>query len=308
LFCLLNMLSGPSSDGIHRKILFPLMPEYIGYADQGVFPGSYRAARPRIEQLEDRQFKYHVDFDALELGADTGAICVSRPTNPTGNVLSDQELRRLVDLAAQRDIPVIIDNAYGNPFPGIMFSDSLPAWDVNTILTFSLSKLGLPGTRTGMVVGPPMIVRALESMNSVLSLATGNIGQIMLTPLLESGELISLVDTVIRPFYRERSLRAQEWLRQYLPADLDYRYHRCEGSMFLWLWFRDLPVTTRELYERLKRRGVLVLPGEFFFFGLDEPWAHRDQCIRMHYAHDMDAVQQGIRILADELAGLRSAG
>ena len=44
-------------------------------------------------------------------------ICVSRPTNPTGNVITDEELMKLDLLAQQRDIPLVIDNAYGVPFP-----------------------------------------------------------------------------------------------------------------------------------------------------------------------------------------------
>ena len=71
--------------------------------------------------------------------------------------------------------------------------------------------------------------------------------------------------------------------------------------MFLWLWFEGLPITTRELYNRLKARGVLVVPGEFFFFGLDEPWRHRDECIRINYAHAPDDVRRGIRIIAEEV-------
>lgn len=48
-------------------------------------------------------------------------ICVSRPTNPTGNVITDEELLKLDALANQHGIPLVIDNAYGVPFPGIIF-------------------------------------------------------------------------------------------------------------------------------------------------------------------------------------------
>jgi valine--pyruvate aminotransferase len=46
-------------------------------------------------------------------------ICVSRPTNPTGNVITDEELIKLDALANQHGIPLVIDNAYGVPFPGL---------------------------------------------------------------------------------------------------------------------------------------------------------------------------------------------
>ena len=54
-----------------------------------------------------------------------GAICVSRPTNPTGNVLTDAEVYQLTDLARSHGIPFILDSAYGLPFPGIVFVDAV---------------------------------------------------------------------------------------------------------------------------------------------------------------------------------------
>ncbi len=47
---------------------------------------------------------------------ETGMICVSRPTNPTGNVITDEELIKLDALANQHGVPLVIDNAYGVPF------------------------------------------------------------------------------------------------------------------------------------------------------------------------------------------------
>ncbi|MEM8860356.1 MAG: aminotransferase class I/II-fold pyridoxal phosphate-dependent enzyme, partial [Chloroflexota bacterium] len=148
-FYLLNMFSGTYPDGSQKKILFPLAPEYIGYKDVGLEPDIFRAYRPEIELLDDNLFKYRVDFANLEVGDDIGAICVSRPTNPTGNVLDSDEMAQLSQLAQENDIPLIVDNAYGLPFPNIIFTDETPTWEPHMIMCMSLSKLGLPGLRTG---------------------------------------------------------------------------------------------------------------------------------------------------------------
>ena len=76
--------------------------------------------------LPNGQFKYHVDFAHLEIGDDIAAICVSRPTNPTGNVITDDEVEKLEALAKRHIYPLIIDNAYGVPFPGIIFTQATP--------------------------------------------------------------------------------------------------------------------------------------------------------------------------------------
>lgn len=300
-FLLLNLFGGPDAKGRIRKIHMPLMPEYIGYADQGIADGLFAATRPTIEHRADGYFKYHIDRNAFRLGDDAGAICVSRPTNPTGNVLTDDEVRYLHAQAEQRGIPLIVDNAYGAPFPHILFKDVSLYWDPQVILTCSLSKLGLPGTRTGIVIADESIVDALVSMNAVISLANGNLGQALVTPLLRTGELERMGRDIIRPFYEARKQRAERALRAAFDASIPVHLHVPEGALFLWLWFQDLPVSTRVLYQMLKKRGVIVVPGEYFFYGLESDWPHAHQCIRVNYALKPDAVERGIGIIAEEV-------
>ncbi|RMF95390.1 MAG: valine--pyruvate transaminase [Gammaproteobacteria bacterium] len=303
-FLLFNLLAGRFDDGGFRRILLPLTPEYVGYTDLGLEDGLLTARRPAIETLPDRLFKYHVDFDALDIGPDIAALCVSRPCNPTGNVLTDAELGQLARAAAARNLPLIIDGAYGLPFPGIVFTDATPYWDENVILCMSLSKIGLPAVRTGIVIARPEIVAALGAMNAVLSLAVGSVGAVLLRDLVDSGELLQLSRDVIRPFYARRAEQAVAWLRDALQG-VDYYLHRPEGAFFLWLWLPGLPVSSAELYQRLKQRRVFVLPGEHFFPGLAGEWPHRHECLRLSYAQDPEAVREGIRTLGEELRRLR---
>ncbi len=306
-FYLFNLLAGPRARGV-RRVLLPLVPEYIGYADQGVAESMFTGRRPRIEMTGDRQFKYRVNFDGLEIGDDIAAICVTRPTNPSGNVLTDDEVDRLRHVARQRRIPLIVDNAYGAPFPGAVFTDIRPAWDPGMILMFSLSKVGLPGLRTDIVVADEEIVQRIASMTAIVGLANSNVGQAMTRPMLESGELVQLSREVIRPYYQERSRRAESIVRAAFRDDFPYAIHRSEGAFFLWLWFPELPVTSRELYERLKARGVLIVPGEYFFYGLDEqaPWPHATQCVRMTFSQAHETISAGVAIMADELRRLHA--
>ena len=69
----------------------------------------------------------------------------------------------------------------------------------------------------------------------------------------------------------------------------------------MWLWFEGLPLSCQELYERLKKRGVLVVPGHHCFFGLKEDWPHRHECIRVSYVQDQEKVRQGVAIIAEEV-------
>lgn len=300
-FILYNMLAGTMPDGSNRSIHLPLAPEYIGYGDIGLSRDFFTATRPDIELMDDNLFKYHVGFSQLKVTEQTAALCVSRPTNPTGNVLTDDEIEHLDEIAIAADIPLIIDGAYGLPFPGILFNDAKPHWNDNTILVLSLSKLGLPGVRTGIVVAREEIVQAYSNANTVVNLACGNLGPTIARELFRSGEILALSNNLIKPFYKSRAQQAVDWFRAEL-GDLPYRIHSPEGAIFLWLWFDGLPITSQALYERLKQRGVLVVPGHNFFPGMDSGWQHQQECIRVSYAQDGSTVKQGIETIAQEVA------
>jgi valine--pyruvate aminotransferase len=299
-FLLFNLLAGPGADGTVRRILLPMTPEYVGYADLGVDGELFLSRRPAIEMLAEPFFKYRVEFNDLRIDDEIAAVCVSRPTNPTGNVLTDAELARLDGMCRAAGVPLIIDSAYGQPFPDILFTAANPIWNDNTILCMSLSKLGMPAVRTGIVIAAQPIIAALTGMTATLSLAVPGIGPVLTQPLLESREILRMSRELIKPFYARKAEAAVATLERAL-LGLPFRIHRPEGAIFLWLWFPGLPITSAELYRRLKAAGVLVLSGHHFFPGLQEPWRHRDECLRISFAQDSDTVERGLLRLAAEV-------
>ncbi|MDH3468457.1 MAG: valine--pyruvate transaminase, partial [Gammaproteobacteria bacterium] len=302
-FILFNIFAGQYEHGPNKRVLLPLAPEYIGYADIGIDRDLFLASRPGIDHLDEHIFKYRIDTDALaefDRAEDIGAICVSRPTNPTGNVLTDVEIDQLSNLARQRGIPLIIDSAYGTPFPNIIFTAATPIWDKGIIVTMSLSKLGLPGLRTGIVIADEDVIHSIAGANAILSLATGSFGPALTEDLIRSGAIMELSRQQIQPFYQNRADDAMQWLAEYMDG-VPYRVHKPEGAIFLWLWFPELPIDSETLYQRLKQRRVLVIAGHHFFPGLQDDWRHRYECIRVTYSQDPDTVREGIRIIADEV-------
>ena len=310
-FYLFNLFSGTFTSKVDgskkiKKILFPLVPEYIGYADQCIEPDVLISVPAKCEYFEDRTFKYHIDFDLLETllssRDDIGAMCVSRPTNPSGNVLTNKEIKSLSGLAKKYNIPLFVDNAYGLPFPNIVFTeDATPYWDESIVFSMSLSKIGLPSLRTGIIVAEPKIAQALANLNAIAALATGSVGQALAEKAIASGEILKVAETAVKPFYEKRSRQAIEWIHEFF-AGSDYWIHRSEGAIFLWLYLRDLKISTKELYEKLKEQGVITVPGEHFFFGVDDPrencHGHYDKCLRLNYSGPQDEVREGLKLLA----------
>ena len=72
------------------------------------------------------------------------------------------------------------------------------------------------------------------------------------------------------------------------------------------LYLPSLKISSIEFYKKLKERGVITVPGEYFFFGSKEqmegkayPHPHYDKCLRINYSAPDDIVKEGIRIIAE---------
>jgi valine--pyruvate aminotransferase len=225
-----------------------------------------------------------------------GAICISRPTNPTGNVITDDELNQLDSIAQEYGVPLIIDNAYGQPFPGAIYTQASLKWNSNMILCMSLSKLGLPGLRTGIVIANHETIEALSRISGIMTLAPSSVGPSLLTRMIKDQELLRLCHEVIKPYYEEKATTAVSLFNTIL-ADTDVYLHKLEGAFFMWLWFPNLSITSEQLYKDLKAEGVYIIPGHDFFIGLDEEWKHQHQCIRINYAKDEKTLTKGLEVI-----------
>lgn len=320
MFYLFNLFGGTKTVNartVKKTVVFPLVPEYIGYADQGIEDDMFVGIPAGFKIYNDHTFKYSVDFDLLEKYLanhdNVGALCVTRPTNPTGNVLTDSEIKRLAKIAVQYDIPLIVDNAYGLPWPDIIFTDSAePYFGENVILSMSLSKIGLPSMRTGIIIAQKEIAKAVGNMNAIAALTTASCGQALASNLIKTGKLVESAKKYVRPFYEKKSKDIQKWIHQYF-AGTDYAVHKSEGAIFVWLLMPELTITTKQLYVELKKRGVIVVPGEYFFFGNAsdkslppmESHPHYTKCIRLNYSRPEKEVEEGIKIIADVYRNFR---
>ena len=131
-------------------------------------------------------------------------------------------------------------------------------------------------------------------------LAVGSVGPVLVEEIVESGEVIEWSRDFITPFYREKAEFAANLLMRELEG-LPFRIHVPEGAFFLWLWLPGLPITSNELYERLKRNDVFVISGHHFFPRLETDWAHRNECLRISFAQRRDVVVEGLRAIAAEV-------
>lgn len=300
-----NAFAGHTPDRQLKEIVLPLSPDYTGYGGISLVPEAVKAFQPAITMGETAHtFKYRPDFDRLEITERTGLVLFSRPCNPTGNVLTNDEVHRIIDMAAPHQVPVFIDSAYAPPYPGLNFTEMQPVFRNHVVHCISLSKAGLPGERIGIALGDAAVIRILQSFQTNLCIHSSRYGQAIAARAIASGALATLSQTVIRPYYQNKFAVLQDSLTRFMPHSAPWYLHRGEGAIFAWLWFDQLPGTDQNLYQQLKQCGVIVVPGNPFFPGLRKDWSHTRQCIRISLTASDDDLVQAIRQLATVVEAL----
>jgi len=276
-----NAFGGYSASGELRQVVLPLSPDYTGYGGVSLTPESLVAYKPTLE-IDERhhRFKYRPDFSQLQINEQTGCVIFSRPCNPTGNVISDEEVTKIANLAAVHNVPVLVDSAYAPPFPALNFTPMTPQFGNNILHCMSLSKAGLPGERIGIAIGDPELIQILESFQTNSCIHSSRYGQAIAAKAIASGKLADIAINTIRPHYQRKIEVLENTLDAAMP-DIPWYLHQGEGAIFAWLWLKDLPMTDWEFYQQLKQVGVIAVPGSTFFPGLKEDWQHKQQCLRI---------------------------
>jgi valine--pyruvate aminotransferase len=303
-FVAANTFGGYTSEGEIRHLTLPITPEYTGYGGVSLHKECIKGFKPLIEIFEkDHEFKYRLDRDNLTIDKNTGCIFTSRPCNPTGNIMSLEEVNFLVEKASANSIPIFFDSAYAAPYPALNFTEMLPVFGGNVAHCVTLSKAGLPGERVGFVLADENIIKPLEAFQTNACLHSSRMGQAMATLAINSGELQEICLTAVKPFYMERMIAMQEAAKKFLPNTIPWFLHRGEGSIFAWIWLRDLPISDWDLYNKLKEHQVIVVPGSTFFPGIqDKSWKHQYECIRLSLTVDKPEIDQGIKIIGKVLS------
>ncbi len=307
-FIAATLFTGPGEDR-DTQLVLPMTPDYTGYQGLSLVPGGITGVEPILQRQGERSFRYLFDMPAVERLTDVGLMLLSTPSNPTGRCAAPDELRSLVSAAETHDVPLVIDNAYGAPFPRIGEVTTPPLRHDRVINLFSLSKTGLPGERLGFAIADERYISPIVSFMANSTLHAPQLVQAALARALNSDVLDSLVALEIGPFYSQRRKFVTSLLLDRLPTDVAWRLHEGEGGMFFWVWVDEEWFDDLALYEALKARGVFVVPGRHFFTDPEHSpglGLHTRQCFRVSVTPDADTLTAGVEVIAETLRDMRA--
>jgi 2-aminoadipate transaminase len=183
--------------------------------------------------------------------------------NPTGTVLPVADRRRLLDVAAHYQVPVIEDGIYarlrvqGSAVPSLKMLDTTGS----VIHLDSFSKTAFPGLRVGWCIGAESAIERLRLVKQSTDLHTDQLSQATMAEFMRRGYFVKHL-AKMRKLYRSRLAAMEEALEKHMPEGTSWTHP--EGGMSLWV---TLPsgFDAGELLIHARERGILFLPGRYFY-------------------------------------------
>jgi valine--pyruvate aminotransferase len=309
-FLALNSFCGTNKEGRVKKALIPMLPDYAGYSGVALEEGIIEGIPPIVSKLGKHMFRYEFNERAFKnkiaQDPDIGAVVLSRPNNPSGNILSEEAVQFISQVCKDYNIPLLIDSAYAPPFPAINFVEMNPIIHDNIIHCMSLSKAGLPGERIGIAIGKSDFIKVMEAFQSNILIHSSRLGQRIVVNTLKSGQLAEISANYIRAHYKQKHECLKNLLTTYMSDDVPWYLHKAEGSLFGWLWLEGLPFSADDLYNKLKAKNLIVVPGESFFHG-SQSSSHNQECIRISLTATDEELKKGIHILSSVVKKIYSS-
>lgn len=249
------------------------LPDYTAYEDMfelhlaRLHPFPIRAREEDGFLVPPARFAEAIEQNGL------AALVLSNPCNPTGNVLQGRELAKLVALARQRDVTLILDEFYSHfiytregkpgrgPVSGAAFVEDVERDPV--LLVDGLTKsFRYPGWRVGWTLGPSEMIERLARTASAIDGGPSRIAQRAALAVLEPARADQETRALREAFAAKRNLMVSRLERMGVRFAAEP-----ESTFYAWGCLDQLPEPFNDaltFFRRALDRKVMTVPGEFF--------------------------------------------
>ena len=218
--------------------------------------------------------------------------------NPTGISYSLEKKKKLIQLAEKYDFYIIEDDYLSEliydeevdyiPFKWLDKQDRV-------IYIKSFSKIFLPGIRIGYIVAPEVFKESMRNSKFNTDIATSSLMQRALEMYISEGRWKENILQLDKEYKKRYKLMA-EVIDKELKDKISY--HKPGGGLTFYLTLKDDLITSRQLFLRLRKKGVYITPGVLFFRDMSEG----DKTFRIGFAQtNEEKITKGLKIIREEL-------
>lgn len=269
-------------------------PGFVSYNSIIRFIGAHPV---KIPLCEENEFRLNPDDVEKAITDKTRMIIINSPHNPTGSVMTEEEIRRIYEIAERHDVYLMSDEVYTR----MIYKDSDTKFSSpskydrckkRTLVVHAFSKsYAMTGWRLGAVTGPAEIISKmgllLETTSSCVSPFIQRAG---IEALIGSQEPIN---RMVDEFRERRDIIVEE-----LNKLSGIKCLKPKGAFYVFPNIKETGLTSQEFANlMLEKAGVALCPG--YYFG-----EHGEGYVRLCYANSVEHIREGIQRMGDVLRGL----
>jgi len=238
------------------EVIVP-QPCYVAYVPDILLAGG--VPKPVATRLSE-EFKLRPEDFKDAITEKTKALVLSYPNNPTGAIMTQEDLEEIADLVVENDLLVISDEVYDKLTYGGKHASfaQLEGMRERTVLLNGLSKsCAMTGWRIGYALGDPAIIGAMTKVHQYTMLCAPTMAQVAAVEALRRGD--AEVKAMKREYDRRRRLFVSELERLGLPC------FEPKGAFYAFPSIEGTGLSSEEFAEQLlKEQKVAAVPGNAF--------------------------------------------
>lgn len=255
------------------------------YQQHYSIPKSFGADVEMFFLKEENNWLPDLDELSKTVGNNTKLICINNPNNPTGAVIPDEMLLKIVEIAKQSEAYILSDEVYrGLNHDGNPFSVSIADIYEKGISTGSMSKVfSLAGLRLGWVVADNNIIDNINHQREYNTISIGILDDYFASIAIENK------DKIIKRNLEKIKI-GKKILTDWVNSDSNMHLVIPQGGTTAFVGY-DANISSVELCSRLQHEtGVMILPGETL---------ELDGYLRIGYGNNFEQLKKALAIFSD---------
>jgi aspartate aminotransferase len=262
------------------EVIIPA-PYWVSYPEMVKLAGAEPVIVPTMER---NSWKIRAEDFENAMTPRTKMLILNSPGNPTGSVYTEEELRAIVDVAAEEDIYILSDEIYEK----LIYDDakhvsiaslSKEAYDLTLTVNGFSKSYAMTGWRLGYLAAPEGVARAVESIQShSTSHPTSFVQRAGLAAL--QGDQQAVADM------REEFDMRRNYMFDRVSKIPNVTATKPQGAFYILVNISQLGLTSQNFADRLlSKANVAVVPGVAF---------GDDRTVRLSYATSIDVIKKGL--------------
>ena len=258
-----------------------LEPNYVCYEPDILLAGGIVV---KIKLKNENEFRLTPEELEEVITDKTKILLMNYPNNPTGAIMTKEDLEKIAEVIIEHDLLVISDEIYSElTYSGKHYSiGALPGMRDRTITINGFSKaFSMTGWRLGYAMGPKIIMDQVKKIHQFVIMSAPTISQYAGLEALKNGD--SDIERMKKEYDKRRKYLLKELNRLGLPC------FEPRGAFYIFPDIRKYGMTSEEFAtDLLEKEHVVVVPGTAF-------GDSGEGFIRISYAYSLDALKEAIK-------------